>query len=263
MEAGRRGFLKLAGICTLGLAAKPAVNLLWGDHLEAAQVSPNPGALAGKKWAMVVDMKKCWEKGKEGCKDCLQVCHRVHNVPDVGNVKEEIKWIWTEHYQNAFPGQENEFAEEVVKDKPFIVLCNHCTNPPCVRVCPTQATFKRKQDGIVMMDFHRCIGCRYCMAGCPFGARSFNYRDPRPYVKQDLNMTFPTRERGVVEKCNFCEERLAVGLLPACVEACKVGALTFGDQSDPKSPVRKLLSSNFTVRRKAELGTQPNVYYII
>jgi Fe-S-cluster-containing dehydrogenase component len=114
-----------------------------------------------------------------------------------------------------------------------------------------------------MMDYHRCIGCRYCMAGCPFGARSFNYRDPRPYFKQDLNATFPTRERGVVEKCNFCEERLAVGLLPACVEACKVGALTFGDQSDPKSPVRKLLSSNFTVRRKAELGTQPNVYYII
>jgi [DsrC]-trisulfide reductase subunit O len=114
----------------------------------------------------------------------------------------------------------------------------------------------------VMMDFHRCIGCRYCMAACPFGSRSFNFRDPRPYLKE-TNMTYPTRERGVVEKCNFCEERLAVGQLPACVVACKVGALVFGDLEDPKSEVRKVLSSNFSIRRRTELGTQPNVYYIL
>jgi molybdopterin-containing oxidoreductase family iron-sulfur binding subunit len=263
MERSRRGFLKLAGIAALGLGAKPAVNMLWGDGLQAAQVSPNPGALVGKKWAMVVDMKKCWEKGKDGCVDCLKACHVTHNVPEIGTIKEEIKWIWEEHFENAFPGQEHPFLDERYREKPFIVLCNHCTNPPCVRVCPTQATFKRPQDGIVMMDFHRCIGCRYCMAGCPFGARSFNYRDPRAYIKTELNMSFPTRERGVVEKCNFCEERLAVGQLPACVMACKGQALVFGDLEDPKSEVRKLLASNFTIRRKAELGTSPNVYYIV
>ena len=79
---------------------------------------------------------------------------------------------------------------EEVREKPFMVLCNHCTNAPCTRVCPTKATFKRA-DGITVMDYHRCIGCRYCMAGCPYGARSFNFRDPRPYIKTELNHNFP------------------------------------------------------------------------
>jgi molybdopterin-containing oxidoreductase family iron-sulfur binding subunit len=114
-----------------------------------------------------------------------------------------------------------------------------------------------------MMDFHRCIGCRYCMAGCPFGARSFNFRDPRPYIKTELNPTFPTRDRGVVEKCNFCEERLGAGKMPACVEACKCKALSFGDLEDPGSEVRKALGSQYSIRRKPELGTEPGVYYII
>ena len=149
-----------------------------------------------------------------------------------------------------------------MKENPFILLCNHCSNPPCVQVCPTKATFKRKEDGVVMMDFHRCIGCRYCMAGCPFGARSFNWGDPRPYIK-DANMQFPTRRKGVVEKCNFCAERLAVGQIPLCVEACKAKALVFGDVMDPESEVRKLLAENYTLRRKVELGTRPNIYYII
>jgi len=111
------------------------------------------------------------------------------------------------------------------------------------------------------MDPHRCIGCRYCMAGCPFGARSFNFRDPQPYVK-DVNPEFPMRTRGVVEKCTFCTERLAQGKLPACVEASE-GAMIFGDLNDPDSPVRQALSKNFTIRRKPTLGTQPGVYYII
>ena len=122
------------------------------------------------------------------------------------------------------------------------------------------ATFKR-EDGIVVMDPHRCIGCRFCMAGCPFGARSFNFRDPQPYVK-DVNPEFPMRTRGVVEKCTFCTERLAQGKLPACVEASE-GAMLFGDLNDPGSPVRQALSKNFTIRRKPTLGTQPGVYYII
>jgi len=261
MESNRRSFLKISGICALGLGALPVVDVLATSGQP--QFLPNQKALVGKKWAMVVDMKKCWEKGKEGCKECLLACHRVHNVPDIGNIKEEIKWIWTEPYADAFPGQENEYNAANIKGRPFIVLCNHCTNPPCVRVCPTKATFKR-EDGIVMMDMHRCIGCRFCMAGCPYGSRSFNFRDPAPYIKEDeLNKDYPRRERGVVEKCTFCTERLAEGKIPACVEACKCGALCFGDLEDPNSAVRKLLASHYTIQRKPELGTGPNVYYIV
>ena len=258
MEDSRRGFLKAGGICVLGLGALSITDVFAAAPEELVK----PNALIGKKWGMVVDMKKCWEKGKPGCKDCMTACHTTHNVPEIPGVKEEIKWIWTEHFENTFPGQEHTYMAEDLHEKPFIVLCNHCTKPACVRVCPTKATFKRASNGIVMMDYHRCIGCRYCMAGCPFGARSFNFRDPRPFLKTE-NTAFPTRERGVVEKCNFCDERLADGKLPACVEACKCGALTFGDLENPESPVRKLLKTNRTMQRKPELGTQPNVYYIV
>lgn len=260
MEKSRRDLLKIGGACALGLTALPLVKAHAKDDLP--RVTDNPDALKGKRWAMVVDAKKCWEKGKEGCKECIDACHKVHNVPDIGSIKEEIKWIWNETFQHAFPGMESQYMARDYHEKPFMLLCNHCGNAPCVRVCPTQATFKRA-DGITMMDFHRCIGCRYCMAGCPYGARSFNWKDPRAFIKTELNMTYPTRERGVVEKCSFCDERLAVGLLPACVEACECGALAFGDLEDPNSIVRKLLATHFTIRRKAELGTEPGVYYII
>jgi molybdopterin-containing oxidoreductase family iron-sulfur binding subunit len=151
--------------------------------------------------------------------------------------------------------------DEKLEHAPLMVLCNHCENPPCVRACPTNATFKRESDGIVLMDFHRCIGCRFCMAACPFGARSFNYRDPRPFIAE-VNKKFPTRMKGVVEKCNFCAERLAIGQLPACVEASE-GKLTFGDLYDPESEVRELIRTNYTIRRKQSLGTEPAVYYIV
>ncbi len=148
----------------------------------------------------------------------------------------------------------------------FLVLCNHCEKPACVRVCPTQATFKRKQDGIVMMDMHRCIGCRFCMAACPYGARSFNYFDPRkaPNLAAEIpNREYPTRTKGVVEKCTFCTERLAFGNMPACVEAAPKGGLVFGDLEDKNSEVRKIVETRYTIRRKPEVGTGPSVYYLI
>ena len=113
-----------------------------------------------------------------------------------------------------------------------------------------------------MMDWHRCIGCRYCVLACPYGSRSFNWRDPRPFI-EETKPDFPTRSRGVVEKCTFCEERLARGIQPACVEACKEKALIFGDLEDPDSEVRSLLKDRFTIRRKPGLGTQPEVYYMV
>ncbi len=254
MNLDRRSFLKLAVLGLLALAARPALDLI--SRPSAARALDGP--LSGKRLAMAIDINAC--TAGEGCIDCIAACHSVHNVPDISNIKEEIKWLWEVNYGQAFDNQENSFIKKPLQDRRVLVLCNHCDNPPCVRVCPTQATWKR-EDGIVMMDYHRCIGCRYCMAACPYGSRSFNWRDPRPYIPT-INEGYPTRTRGVVEKCNFCEERLADGLQPACVEACKTGALKFGDLK-PGAELYDLISSEFNLRRKDELGTQPQVYYLL
>ncbi|MDI6889965.1 MAG: 4Fe-4S dicluster domain-containing protein [Thermodesulfovibrionales bacterium] len=258
MGISRREFLKIAGASAIvGLGGISAIEILHPGQFEASQVSRGPKALVGKRWAMVIDMKKL---DKQTMQKCIDACHRIHNVPDIEKPKEEIKWIWKETFEHAFPGQEHEYMGEDIKHLPLLVLCNQCDNPACVRVCPTKATYKR-EDGIVMMDMHRCIGCRFCMAACPFGARSFNWRDPRPFIKEE-NKEYPTRMKGVVEKCTFCYERLAVGLQPACVEESK-GAIIFGDLEDPDSEVSKILHSKYTIRRKSELGTRPSVYYIV
>jgi Fe-S-cluster-containing dehydrogenase component len=263
MDNTRRRFLKIAGLSILTVGARPIMDVM-------AQGSPSeferpPAARVGKRWAMVVDQKKCL-KAEEGCKDCAAACHRVHNVPTFDNPKDAVKWIWPASFEEAFPGQANQYMEGYIrtslKDRKMLILCNHCDNPPCVRVCPVKATFRRN-DGIVMMDYHRCIGCRFCMAACPYGARSLNWRDPRPFIKTELNRDYPTRMKGVVEKCSFCEERLAKGLNPACVDACKDKALIFGDLEDSNSEIRQILSRNLSIQRKPHLGTRPNVYYIL
>jgi Fe-S-cluster-containing dehydrogenase component len=267
MGMDRRKFLKIAGLSTLlGLGGKAGYDLLAPGELEASlQEVP---LTKGKKWGMVIDISKLDQKTMDLC---IEACHRVHNVPNMGNPKVEIKWLWKETYDHSFPDQQHEYTAEGIKEHPFLLLCNHCTDPPCCRACPTKATWKRETDGVVMMDLHRCIGCRFCMAACPFGARSFNWGDPRKAPKAlnpdfPTNPEYPTRTKGVVEKCTFCAERLSKGELPACVEAARMEgkkALTFGDLSDPDSEVRGLLRSHFTIRRKPELGTGPNVYYIV
>lgn len=256
MAPTRREFLKIIVVSAAGLVCQAACPAL--ARVEAARESKDAARapLRAKRWCMLVDSEKC----SPDCTDCVAACHRVHNVPDFGNPKDEIAWIALKQPEKIFLSQVHPYSH-AMKERPLPVLCNHCDNPPCVRVCPTQATFKRP-DGIVMMDYHRCIGCRYCMAACPYGARSMNYRDPRPFIKE-INPEFPTRSKGVVEKCNFCEERLAKGLLPACVEACKEKALVFGDLDDPKSAPRRLLKDLPCIRRKAELGTEPQVYYVL
>ncbi len=214
-------------------------------------------ALTAKRWAMAIDSSKC----PAGCTDCITACHGAHNVPDFGNPKDEIKWIWQEKFAAVFPHESHLYLGEPLQKRRLPVLCNQCANPPCVRVCPTKATFQRP-DGIVMMDYHRCIGCRLCMAACPYGARSMNYRDPRPFIAK-TNPDYPTRTKGVVEKCNFCEERLVRGLGPACVQACKEKAMVFGDLENPRSEIRLLLEKRFNLRRRSSLGTGPQIYYIV
>jgi len=263
MDSSRRRVLQLLGLSSLALTARPVLNAFAAaaEHAEepGPVIKPNDKALTAKQWAMVIDSRQF--ESVDDVEPLAQACDSIHNVPHLNNQRHEIKWIWEAPYHNVFPGKAAQFLSEEVEHRPFLVLCNHCENPPCVRACPTKATWKRESDGIVMMDFHRCIGCRFCMAACPFGARSFNYRDPRPFIKK-INKKFPTRTKGVVEKCNFCAERLAVGQLPACVEASK-GKLTFGDLYDPESEVRELIRTNYTIRRKQVLGTEPSVYYIV
>lgn len=260
MKAGRRNFLKVAGLSAFALGSGMAA--LAGD--ACAKVAPGryergEKALHAKRWAMVIDTKKF--TGPDDYKPLIEACHKAHNVPDVPGDK-NIKWFWLDSFEHVFPDDMNPYLNDTMRNASFPLLCNHCTNPPCVRVCPTQATYKMA-DGIVAMDYHRCIGCRFCMAGCPYGARSFNFIDPRKHLPANVpNPEFPTRMIGVVEKCTFCAERLAVGKLPACVEASG-GKIMFGDLEDPNSPVRLALAANYSIRRKPNLGTQPGVYYLI
>jgi molybdopterin-containing oxidoreductase family iron-sulfur binding subunit len=267
MAVDRRSFFKFAGFSVLGLAGGTKLLSLAQDAESGLEVvargalddSPVTEPLLGKRWAMLVDLQAC--RKQEGCRDCIAACDREHNVPHLGDSQEEVKWIWKEPFGEAFPDQKYEHMVDDMEHEKVLVFCNHCDNPPCTRVCPTKATWKR-DDGIVMMDWHRCIGCRYCVAACPYGSRSFNWRDPRPFLDQ-TNPEFPTRTRGVVEKCTFCDSRLSKGRLPACVEACESGCLLFGDLADPDSTVRAVLRERLAIRRKAGLGTQPQVYYLV
>jgi molybdopterin-containing oxidoreductase family iron-sulfur binding subunit len=256
MDENRRKFLKLAGLTALGITVGKYARVF--AHELPAKV-PYVRVSTKKRWAMVVNIKKC--AVNDGCTKCSIACHETHNVPQIENKNHEIKWIWKEDYQHVFIDQENHYLSDNLKKAQVPIFCNHCDNPPCVKVCPTQATWKR-EDGIVMMDWHRCLGCRYCMTACPYGSRSFNWFDPRPHIKQVSN-DFPTRTKGVVEKCTFCDERLARGLAPSCVDACSEGCLIFGDLNDPKSNVRQVLKENFSIRRKPGLGTEPEIYYIV
>jgi Fe-S-cluster-containing dehydrogenase component len=274
----RRDFLRIGGVFSVGTigAGLPLLSAAARIHRD----DEGPDAAPATQWAMVVDIHKCLSEDVR--RACVEACRRAHNIPLIPDPEEEVKWIWTEQYEHCFPDQVH--SRSALLGKPVLVLCNHCTNPPCVKVCPTGATFKRKSDGIVVMDMHRCIGCRYCMAACPYGARSFNWRQPGPYIQNEDRQRYPVRDKGVVEKCDFCSERIRDWQrrieadqqrlqeepepVPACVEAARKvpggeGALTFGDVSDPASNVSQLLRQNRTICRRPGLGTGPNVYYIV
>ena len=138
--------------------------------------------------------------------------------------------------------------------------CNHCEKPPCVKVCPTTATYKGK-DGIVMVDYNKCIGCRYCMVACPYNARRFNWSEPKIPAEQ-VNPLVPLRYHGVVEKCTFCVHRTRRGKTTRCVEACPNKARTFGNLSDPDSKLSKLIENERNFRLKEGLNTNPHIWYL-
>jgi Fe-S-cluster-containing dehydrogenase component len=242
----RRLFLRVAGSAAAAAATGTVVGC------GSTEVSR-------RRLAVAVDVGRCLRE--DGCRACVDACHRAHNVPEMPEPGREVKWVWKEPFERAFNTAEPEAVAERYRGRPVLVLCNHCDNPPCVRVCPTQATWKR-DNGVVAIDEHRCIGCRYCVAACPYGSRSFNWVDPRPFVKQPPS-DFPTRTKGVVEKCNLCEERIAAGRQPACVEACPAKAMLFGDLSDSESEIRRTLKERYSIRRRPELGARPQVYYLV
>ncbi len=284
MDKKRRDFLKIAGVSTLaGLGGTAVVDRLvsgtspvqsdaakHADNAQAGHEAETGGhdshqeeAKSGKRYGMVIDLREFKKNPALGDK-VVDVCKQTHNIPDFPKKKDEIKWVWLTGYENAFTEHSQNYKDQGTLDNEVLVMCNHCDNPPCVRACPTRATFKNK-DGIVAMDYHRCIGCRFCMAACPYGMRSFNWRDPRFALDMNkINKEFPTRMRGVVEKCNFCAERVGLGKQPACVEVCGSSkAIVFGDLNDPKSEIRKVLKENYTIQRKPSLGTHPSVFYIV
>ncbi len=210
----RRGFIK-----TLAAGAAAA----------AAAVVPAPAraALAPRKrhYGMLIDLRRCI-----GCHACSVACKAEFDVP-LGSTRSWVEYVEKGRYPNV--------------TRSFLPrLCNHCQYPPCVSVCPTGATWKREEDGIVVVDPDICIGCKYCIQACPYDARFLN-----PVT-------------GTADKCDFCIHRVSQGLVPACVETCIGRARIFGDLNDPESEISRLMASNpVTVLRPGQ-GTQPNVYYI-
>ncbi len=256
----KRDFLKALSLSALSLSLGKVFSPLSLAAKDLPSYEKGEKAKEAKSWAMVIDCQALAKSGSFA--KIISACHKAHNVPEISG-KQEVKWIWTDNFAQSFPDEASPYLPERVLQGEFLLLCNHCEEPSCVPVCPTGATFKNAE-GIVMMDPHRCIGCRYCMAACPYGARSFNFKDPRPFIKE-LNPHYPARMRGVVEKCTFCPERLALGELPYCVEASE-GAILFGDLQEPNSPVRKALNENggrVPLRRKVSLGTEPKIFYLL
>ncbi len=207
--------------------------------------------IPGKKFVMVVDLSRC-----KNARKCVSACQKWHYRP------EDKEWLTVKLMKDSEKGAPYWFPKQ----------CFHCDNPPCVKVCPVNATFKR-QDGLVLIDNERCIGCKFCMAACPYSTRVFNWNDPvipdevknQPYSAE----TGVPAKVGTVEKCDFCPDRAREGQLPPCVEACPNGVFYFGDENedtvsngDETLSFTQLIKDRSAYRFQEELGTQPRVYYL-
>jgi molybdopterin-containing oxidoreductase family iron-sulfur binding subunit len=209
--------------------------------------------IEGKRWVMVIDLSKC-----RNARKCVDACQSAHHLRPY------------EYHINTLIMKESHNTPEYFMPKP----CQHCDNPPCVSVCPVDATFKR-QDGIVLIDNERCIGCRFCMAACPYSARMFHWQDPLNAENDkgkeyDVELNVP-QKKGTISKCLFSADRLRENQLPYCVSACPNGVFYFGDENEnavtngtTKETVNftELLEKNGGYRLMAELGTRPRVYYL-
>ena len=220
-------------------------------HLPPNDPSVRVG-VPGRKWMMVIDLAKC-----DGCKKCTAECNKMHHTPA------DREWI------KVFQMKDAQHTAPYWFPKP----CFHCDNPPCTKVCPVDATFKR-EDGIVLIDNERCIGCRFCMAACPYSTRFFNWgrpdNPPEALAHEYSPETGYPRKIGTVEKCDFCPDMAARGILPVCVTSCGMGAIYYGDQNEDAVTNSKgeterlstLLEDRAAYRYLEELGTEPRLYYL-
>lgn len=208
--------------------------------------------MAGKHYVMVIDTKRCI-----GCHTCAMACKLENNQPD-GKWWNRVLTVGGESMETpagVFPN---------VQMGHITLACQHCENPACVKVCPVGATYKDDATGIVMQDYDKCIGCRYCMVACPYnGVRQFNWTEPAYSTGFAVGSAdAPAHQKNVVEKCTFCAHRLAKGQDPACVEVCPARARYFGDLNDPNSEVSQVLQKRNYFQLLAEKGTEPSVYFL-
>lgn len=278
----RRGFFKNVGLLGIGAIASPSLLLSSceskGDkvkvlgpnnqlmEVDSSALKPTDKiyhadeeskkgreGIEGKKFVMVIDLSKC-----RNARECVKTCQHTHQLrPD-------------QFHLNVLQMKNNDHSNSYYMPK----QCQHCDNPPCVKVCPVEATFKRK-DGIVLVDNDRCIGCRFCIAACPYSARTFNWNDPLDAEKYkdvayDMELNVP-QKKGTVSKCTFSADCLREGKLPYCVSACPNGVYYFGNiyedsvtngTSGETVVFSKLISDNAGYRLMEDLGTGPSVYYL-
>ena len=198
------------------------------------------------RWGMVIDLKRCI-----GCYACQLACKAEHGTPP------------GVYYARVLKKEDGEYP--MVRQFALPVLCNHCEDPPCVAACPTGASVKWEEDGIVDIDHDLCVGCRSCMMACPYTNRYFNDQPPH-YFAQGMTPFEQARterhQRNVVMKCNFCRDRVRAGKLPACVANCPTIARHFGDLDDPSSEISVLIKERGGFTLHPEAGTGPSVYYL-
>lgn len=271
-QLSRRDVLRGLGGLGLGVAAAGLLNRVaaWWPFRQEATTAGHHEYPYEHQWTMVIDLNECI-----GCDYCVHACQNINDVAD--DMQWNVRVVDQTETGDIFHLTRN---------------CLMCQEAPCVTVCPVEATYHREKDGLVVMDYDKCIGCRYCQVACPYDARSFNFRERANTPNDNSQIQFfrlegevtpvgqwgttevERRTRGVVEKCTFCVHRIDMAyergmtpgvdlsVTPACVAACPVDARFFGDLKDPNSNVSRILTNSPTVRLREELGTESNVYYI-
>jgi molybdopterin-containing oxidoreductase family iron-sulfur binding subunit len=233
----RRDFIK-AGAVIAGATVASGVLVYTTAHGRA----PEQGASGNQRWGMLIDTSKCGD----GCNDCVTACNTENGLSGKTG-PQDSQYIRKVNIKDLRNGRVHELP----------MLCQHCEHPPCVDVCPTGASMKRA-DGIVLVDRHICIGCRYCMMACPYKARSFVHE---PLTEQNPEVP---RGKGCVESCTLCVQRIDREEQPACVEACNAKghqAMVFGDLKDPESALAKALKAQSSTEVRADLGLNTGVRY--
>lgn len=205
------------------------------------------------RYGMVIDLSMCI-----GCHTCAVACKMANNLPN------DIWWnrVFTDGGEHV-DTPSGEYPDNKMSWLP--VSCQHCENPACVKVCPVGATYKDPETGAVRQDYDKCIGCRMCMAACPYtGVRSFNWEEPKYHIDVPVgDANAPAHQKHVVEKCTFCYQRSSQGEDPACMVLCPGRARHWGDLDDPDSEVSKLIASREYKQLLPEEGTKPSVYYLV